>query len=147
MNITLSEVDTMKNTLVIGSDLRKETPILAHRVKKSADSGALINSINAHSSEYHFKIDQDLSTDNWVNNIGLVLKAAINLTKNHLPNNIADHLDLLDEPTAEHEKVAASMCQDKSLIILGLNAYSNHKYQLIRSYVHILASILSLIHI
>ena len=32
MNITLSEVDTMKNILVIGSDLRKETPILAHRV-------------------------------------------------------------------------------------------------------------------
>ena len=141
MNITLSEVDTMKNILVIGSDLRKETPILAHRVKKSADSGALIHSINAHLSEYHFKIDQDLSTDNWVNNTGLVLKAAINLTKNHLPNNIADHLDLLGEPTAEHEKVAASMCQDNSLIILGLNAYSNHKYQLIRSYVHILASV------
>ena len=73
--------------------------------------------------------------------MGLVLKAAINLTQNHLPNNIADHLDSIGEPTAVHEKVAASMCQESSLVILGLNAYSSKNYQLIRSYTHILSSV------
>ena len=81
-------------------------------------------SINSKESEYHFNVHQDLSCDDWINEFGLVLKAAINLTQNHLPNNIADHLDSIGEPTAVHEKVAASMCQESSLVILGLNAYS-----------------------
>ncbi|MEC9063963.1 MAG: NADH-quinone oxidoreductase subunit NuoG, partial [Pseudomonadota bacterium] len=134
MNIRLSDVDAMKNILIVGSELRKETPILAHRVKKSADSGASIHTINSKESEYHFNVQQDLSCDDWINELGLVLKAAINLTQNHLPNNIADHLDSIGEPTAVHEKVAASMCQESSLVILGLNAYSSKNYQLIRSY-------------
>ena len=141
MNIKLSDVDSMKNILIVGSELRKETPILAHRVKKSAESGASIHTINIKESEYHFNVHQDLSCDDWINELGLVLKAAINLTKNHLPNNIADHLDLIGEPTAEHEKVAASMCQENSLVILGLSAYSSKNYQLIRSYTHILTSV------
>ena len=141
MNIRLSDVDGMKNILIVGSELRKETPILAHRVKKSAESGASIHTINTKESEYHFNVHQDLSCDDWINELGLVLKAAINLTQNHLPNNIADHLDSIGEPTAVHEKVAASMCQESSLVILGLNAYSSKNYQLIRSYTHILSTV------
>ena len=73
--------------------------------------------------------------------MGLVLKAAINLTKNSLPNNIADHLDNIGEPSPIHEAIAASMCQDKSLIIIGIEAYSDSQYQMIRSYAHMLSTI------
>ena len=141
MNIKLSDVDAMKNILVLGSDIRKETPILAHRVKKSADNGALVHVINSYESEYHFQVDQQIIADEWVNDMGLVLKAAINLTKNSLPNNIADHLDNIGEPSPIHEAIAASMCQDKSLIIIGIEAYSDSQYQMIRSYAHILSTI------
>ena len=141
MNIKLSDVDAMKNVLVLGSDLRKETPILAHRVKKSADNGALVHVINSYESEYHFQVDQQIIAHEWVNDMGLVLKAAINLTKNSLPNNIADHLDNIGEPSPIHEAIAASMCQDKSLIIIGIEAYSDSQYQMIRSYAHMLSTI------
>ena len=141
MNIKLSDVDAMKNTLILGSDLRRETPILAHRVKKSADNGALVHAINSYESEYHFQIDQQITSEEWVNDMGLVLKAAIKLTKNPLPNNIADHLDTIGEPSTTHELIAASMCQDKSLIIIGMDAYSDSQYQMIRSYAHILSTI------
>ncbi len=141
MNINLSDIDSMKNTLILGSDLRKETPILAHRIKKSADSGSSIHIINSHESEYHFQIGQNIINDDWVNDIGRVLKAAINLTKNHLPNNIADHLDTIGEPSVKHEAIAVSLCQSKSLIIIGIGAYSDSQYQIIRSYAHILSSV------
>ena len=141
INIRLAEVDNMNTTFIVGSDLRKETPILAHRVKKSADNGALIHVLNPNDSEYFFDIDQNIASDEWVNELGLVLKAAINLTKNHLPNTIADHLDLIGEPTNKHELIAVSLCKEESLIILGMNAYSSDQYQLIRSYTHILSSV------
>ncbi|MDC3240108.1 NADH-quinone oxidoreductase subunit NuoG [Gammaproteobacteria bacterium] len=141
MNIKLSDVDAMRNILILGSDLRRETPILAHRLKKSADNGASVHVINSYESEYHFQVDQQIITDEWVNDMGLVLKAAINLTKNSLPNNIADHLDTIGEPSSAHEAIAASMCQDKSLIIIGIEAYSDSQYQMIRSYAHMLSTI------
>ena len=141
MNIKLSDVDAMRNILILGSDLRRETPILAHRLKKSADNGASVHVINSYESEYHFQVDQQIIADEWVNDMGLVLKAAINLTKNSLPNNIADHLDTIGEPSSTHEAIAASMCQDKSLIIIGIEAYSDSQYQMIRSYAHMLSTI------
>ncbi|MCH1529888.1 MAG: molybdopterin-dependent oxidoreductase, partial [Gammaproteobacteria bacterium] len=141
MNIKLSDVDAMRNILILGSDLRRETPILAHRLKKSADNGASVHVINSYESEYHFQVDQQIIADEWVNDMGLVLKAAINLTENSLPNNIADHLDTIGEPSSTHEAIAASMCQDKSLIIIGIEAYSDSQYQMIRSYAHMLSTI------
>ena len=141
MNIKLSDVDAMRNILILGSDLRRETPILAHRLKKSADNGASVHVINSYETEYHFQVDQQIIADEWVNDMGLVLKAAINLTKNSLPNNIADHLDTIGEPSSTHEAIAASMCQDKSLIIIGIEAYSDSQYQMIRSYAHMLSTI------
>ena len=141
MNIKLSDVDAMRNILILGSDLRRETPILAHRLKKSADNGASVHVINSYESEYHFQVDQQIIADEWVNDMGLVLKAAINLTKNSLSNNIADHLDTIGEPSSTHEAIAASMCQDKSLIIIGIEAYSDSQYQMIRSYAHMLSTI------
>ena len=141
MNIKLSDVDAMRNILILGSDLRRETPILAHRLKKSADNGASVHVINSYESEYHFQVHQQIIADEWVNDMGLVLKAAINLTKNSLPNNIADHLDTIGEPSSTHEAIAVSMCQDKSLIIIGIEAYSDSQYQMIRSYAHMLSTI------
>ena len=48
LNINLNDIQNMKTILVIGSDMRKETPILAHWVKKAANNGSSIHFIDTY---------------------------------------------------------------------------------------------------
>ena len=50
------QIENMKSILIVGSDLRKETPLIAHWVKKAADQGAAVNFINQEYSEYHLSL-------------------------------------------------------------------------------------------
>jgi NADH-quinone oxidoreductase subunit G len=53
--IALSEVDQQRGILVVGSDLRAEAPMLAHRVRKAALRGAAVGFVSPGRQAYHFR--------------------------------------------------------------------------------------------
>jgi NADH-quinone oxidoreductase subunit G len=56
LGMELAEVDAVGSLLVVGSDLRNEVPLLAHRVRKAALAGGEINLLNAAAYEYYFPV-------------------------------------------------------------------------------------------
>src|SRR6185503_20242350 len=54
LGCSIAELDTRQGILVIGSNLRMEVPIVAHRVRKAARKGASVAFLNPASYEYHF---------------------------------------------------------------------------------------------
>ena len=58
LNIKLNDYRKMKTIFVIGSDLRRETPLISHWVKKAADNGASIHFMDIAIREYHFPIER-----------------------------------------------------------------------------------------
>ena len=54
----IAEVDTLQALLVVGSSLRRELPLLAHRVRKAARAGASIAFLNPAEFEYLFPCEQ-----------------------------------------------------------------------------------------
>jgi len=50
----IADIDALEGVLVVGSDLRMEVPIIAHRVRKAALNGAAIGFVNPQAYEYHF---------------------------------------------------------------------------------------------
>jgi NADH-quinone oxidoreductase subunit G len=73
LNIELKTIGEMETIFVIGSDLRRETPLISHWVKKAADKGASIHFIDIALREYHFPITDYMisDTESLVENIGL----------------------------------------------------------------------------
>jgi NADH-quinone oxidoreductase subunit G len=55
---SIAEVDTLQALLVVGSNLRLELPLLAHRVRKAARAGARVAFLNPAQFEYHFEAEQ-----------------------------------------------------------------------------------------
>jgi NADH-quinone oxidoreductase subunit G len=53
---SIAEVDTLQALLVVGSDLRHELPLLAHRVRKAAKAGASVWFLNPEEFEYLFPV-------------------------------------------------------------------------------------------
>jgi NADH-quinone oxidoreductase subunit G len=56
----IAEVDTLEALLVVGSNLRRELPLLAHRVRKAAMAGAKISFLNPAQFEYLFPVAEQL---------------------------------------------------------------------------------------
>ncbi len=52
----IAEVDHLDGLLVIGANLRREVPVLAHRVRKAALAGAAVAFVNPATFDYKFKV-------------------------------------------------------------------------------------------
>ena len=144
LNIKLNTIEKMETIFVIGSDLRRETPLISHWVKKAADKGASIHFMDIALREYHFPISDYIITDtqSLVENIGLVAKAASNIAQLDVPQHIQEQLDNLSEPSATHKQIAQSLfTKTNTLLLNGLVSRSHSDFSLIRSYINILASL------
>jgi NADH-quinone oxidoreductase subunit G len=53
---SIAEVDSLEALLVVGSNLRRELPVLAHRVRKAATAGAKVWFLNPAEFEYLFPV-------------------------------------------------------------------------------------------
>ena len=62
----IADIEKQDAIVVIGSNIRQEAPILAHRIRKAALAGASVNFVSSRKHEYFFDID------NYVSGAGLV---------------------------------------------------------------------------
>ena len=61
LGCSIADVENQDAILVIGSNIREEAPILAHRIRKAALGGASVSFANSTEYEYFFDVDQYLS--------------------------------------------------------------------------------------
>ncbi len=59
---SIADVDALQAVLVIGSNLRREVPLLAHRVRKAAKAGAKVWFVNPAKFEYLFPVVDQIVT-------------------------------------------------------------------------------------
>ena len=95
----IAEIEQYDAIFVIGSNLRNEVPILAHRVRKAALAGASVSFASSEEHEYFFDVD------NYLSGSGLVS---------------------LLSGTGKKPIVAALKKADKSLVLLG-NIAARHQ--------------------
>src|SRR6202158_4261056 len=79
LGLPIAEIDKLDALLVVGSNLRHEVPILAHRVRKASLRGARISFINPARFEYFFAVAHSVLSPpaNQVADLGAVLLAAL----------------------------------------------------------------------
>lgn len=115
LGLTIADLEQCDAVLVAGSNLRKETPILAHRLRKASLAGAQVCFANAEEHEYFFDVAEYLSTAGLVAELAGVAVA----TGGKLPSAVTDLCKDL-QPTASQTSVAKILAAgDSSLVLLG----------------------------
>jgi NADH-quinone oxidoreductase subunit G len=108
LGMPVDEVEQLDNILVVGSNLRKEVPLLAHRVRKAAAAGASVSFINPETYEYLFPVTE------YVVNDGADFTAE--LTK------------VLNATDAASQAIASSLGEGNAAIFLGHMALRHPAY-------------------
>jgi len=124
IGMRLAEIDQLATLLVVGSALRHEAPILAHRVRKAALGGARVGFVNPAVFEWRFPVAAEISApaDAQAEALGGVLAAACDGDFSDLPDGLADTLRGL-RPSDEQRLIADALAGDGTRAVwLGLLA-------------------------
>ena len=120
----IADIEQKDAIFVIGSNLRREVPILAHRVRKAARSGAKVSFANSREHEYFFDVWASLSGAGLVSMLAGVAVAAADGKK--LPEAIVDLCHGI-QPGDGHKKIAESLKDSKQGLVLLGNIAGRHR--------------------
>ncbi len=116
----IADLDTRQGILVVGSNLRMEVPIVAHRVRKAAGKGASVAFLNPAVYEYHFKAAAYVTAapDALAANLAAVLAAAASAAGVPVPAHLARAVDGV-AVTDAHRAAAQALTRKPALVLLG----------------------------
>lgn len=121
LNHSLEDVESLKSVLFVGSYLRKELPMLNHRVRKAQLAGAKVFAVNPCDFKFNYDVDALVNT-NLVEELKGIAKAATSMT-----GNVPEYLAAV-ETTDMHKEIATHLNNTPSAIMLGQIAQMDSSY-------------------
>jgi NADH-quinone oxidoreductase subunit G len=91
LGMSIASIDSLSSLLVIGSNLRREVPVLAHRVRKAARKGMKVAMLNPQRFDYKFPVAAYLSSapSKQVADLAAIVAAAAESAGKAVPENVA----------------------------------------------------------
>lgn len=119
---TIESVANSKSILLLGSVIREEQPLLAHRIRKAVKHGTELNVINIINEDLLCKVKNQLTCD--PRELAYVLSQVLKAS-----SDTNEGFDLADvEVSNEAKEIAASLANHKGVILLGEVAKSLPNY-------------------
>ncbi len=141
LGLAIAEIERLQGVLIVGSDLRREMPLLAHRIRKAAvKGGARVAFLNPRRYDYLFPVAAyGIARDDLVREFAAVGRAAAAASGAQLPVTV---------PQAEvrdtHRAIAAALLAgERRAVLLGTLAQRHPAYAELQSLGAILAEICS----
>ncbi len=131
LGIALADVERLQSLLVVGSNLRREVPLIAHRIRKAAQAGAQISFVNPDEFEYFFPVADNVVSDSAVRSLAALVRAASDKTGKAAPS----HLDVSNATVGEAERriVGQLTTSERRAIFIGALALRHVAFSEIRA--------------
>jgi NADH-quinone oxidoreductase subunit G len=140
----IAELERASAVLLVGSDVRKEVPIIAHRIRQGAvRHGSKVASISARAVNVMFPLVANLASNGYgmAQHVAAVLAAALRSAGQSAPASVAAALEGVT-PTPEHERIAAMLAQGElRMIVLGALAERHASFAELRALAAALAAV------
>ena len=135
----IAAIEKLDAALIVGSNLRREAPILAHRLRKAALHGARVAMVNREVHEYFFDIAQHLSGNGLTEELAAIAVAAA--SGDSVPDAVADLCKGLT-PNDPHRQVAGLLADaGDGLILVGNIAARDADMAAIRALTAVIAEL------
>jgi len=124
LGMDISAVNQLTGAYLIGSNLRKEVPLLAQRLRQAQLSGAKVHSLSSLAYDSNFPLESCLakSPEGMVEELAGCCLALVQSHKTEIPEHLQAILAGV-EVTAEQEQLASDLSSaERAVILLGLEA-------------------------
>jgi NADH-quinone oxidoreductase subunit G len=119
LGCSIVELEQASSVLLVGSDVRKEVPLIAHRLRKAALRGAKVSFVNPRRYDYLFPVATYLAANGMgtFDQLVAVAAAAANVTGKSAPASIAG-LAASAQPSDAHRAIAEQLGDGSRRVIL-----------------------------
>jgi NADH-quinone oxidoreductase subunit G len=134
LGCSIADLDSRQGIVVVGSNLRMEVPIVAHRVRKAALKGASVAFVNPAAYEYHFTPAAYVTAapDALAANLAAVLAAAANANGAPVPPHLARAVEGV-AMTDQHRAAAQALARKPAVLLLGQIAQRHPQWSDLRA--------------
>ena len=125
---SIEQLEQVDSALLVGSNVRKEQPIAAHRLRKAVRGrGARVSFVNARRFDWHFDVDREIVArpDRLVDSLAAVAAAVAERSGTRMPDEIAAVANAARPGEAE-QAVAASLVDGEAATVLLGDQALNH---------------------
>lgn len=129
LGMSIEDIEKLQSLFIIGSNLRKEQPLLNHRVRKAALGGAEIYYLNPMRYEQNYKAEQIVASPHqMLEHLG-ALASIIGVSIKGVAADIINNA----RPTYQHHELVSSLRQaHHKAILLGSLAQAHPDYAVLR---------------
>lgn len=135
LGCSIEALEDSRAILVVGSSLRQEAPILAHRVRKAALAGAKVSFVEDQVDGYRFPVAERANADGLVRELAAIV-AALDTVPEHLR-------ELCSDVSADdaHRRIIDSLKNEEGArVLLGAYAARHPEFSVIRALAGAIAS-------
>jgi len=135
LGMSIAEIDDLDAVLLVGSNVRKEQPMINHRIRKAALKGAKIMCVNSRELEFNYDVETQVVTDPlaMVDTLAAIAKQSISLAKGKIADEIVDLLENI-EPDAIAKTVAQNLKDaDNAALFVGSLSVQHPAYSIIKA--------------
>lgn len=134
LGMAIADIENLDAALLIGSNIRKEQPIAAHRLRKATLKGATVAFVNGVDHEFNFAVTESVivAPPLYAQVLAGITKALIKKGGN-APEGIANLVDAVT--VSEQQKAIAEqlLTGEKSAVILGTQSLCHADYSTIHA--------------
>src|SRR5882762_6541644 len=143
LGMRIADIDSLNGLLVIGANLRREVPILAHRVRKAALKGAQVISMTPVAAEYLFPVKAHLTSApaDLVADLSAVVAAAAAATGKPVPRHLSAAVGEARITDAHRAAAQVLLSGEKRAVWLGALAARHAAFADLRALAAALAQI------
>ena len=138
LGMNIKELEKINSVLLVGSNIRKEQPIVAHRIRKAVrHHDANVSFVNPRDFGFNFDVKTGLVAD--LSNMTVELASLAKAASEKSAQSVAAHLSSMVSAasvTDDHRNIIDALSSDKadkSMVLLGNIAVNHPQFALIRS--------------
>jgi len=135
LGMNIADIENLDAVMLIGSNVRKEQPMINHRIRKAALKGASIYCVNPRELEFNYDVTEQLvvSPNEMVSALALIAKASFTLSKKKIPAGLSDLLKSV-RANKDSKALAESLSNSKNAaIFVGSIAEQHPAYSTLRA--------------
>ena len=138
----VTDIENQNAILLVGSDVRKEQPMINHRIRKAViNNAACVICVNPMHLEFNYDVQTQLVAppNDLVDSLAVIAKASIKLSGDKIPSGIASLLKSVrvnDDAKAIVESLNEA---DNSMLFVGSIAEQHQDYSTIRALASVIA--------
>jgi NADH-quinone oxidoreductase subunit G len=130
LGLKIAEIEHLEGVLIVGSDLRHEMPLLAHRIRKAAiKAGAQVAFLNPRRFEYMFPVAGHVTETDLLAELKALVHAAAGAANKPVPAGVGDA-----RVTDTHKSLVAALSHgSRRAVILGTLAQRHPAYSQLKA--------------